>query len=333
MTASCPACGSTSTDEFRRFTAADAADHLIPPRRSAARNEALREALEGFWGRGGVGMRRCNACGFGFASPFRAADASIYNLFGGGRQHYPRDRFEFAVTADALRSRGGVERLLEVGAGSGSFLRQLQRAGVASCITATEYDDSAVAALQQIEGLTVVQGDFRRRLSDIQPVDAICLFQVLEHLDDVEATFGGFRALLRPGGEVYIGVPNVERTDVQERLTQFMDMPPVHIGRWTREAVAAAAARHGLRLMDDRTSSRPAIAELYKLATYKTEHRVRSRSGAAGLLERIPYRPVRGAAKRLATLRDVVALQRHYGQVPPKTRWFRLALDPVAGAS
>lgn len=321
---SCPTCHSTSASEIHRFTAGDAADHLIAERRSPERNAKIRSALTALWGSDHVGIAQCRDCGFAYAHPFRAGSPEIYNLFGGGAQHYPRDRFEFSVTGQSLRERGGAGRLLEIGAGSGAFLKQVRREGLAKEVTATEYDDSAVAALKALGGIDVYQGDFRARVGEMGQFDAICMFQVMEHLDDLDGAFSTLRALLLPGGSVFIGVPNAERIAVQESLTGFMDMPPVHIGRWTSGAMAAISHRHGLTLVDEKVNPTRAAIELRRLANYRLEQRTRNPKNAVSRIEAIQYRPLRGALKRTAAAWDAAMLARHYGKIPAGTRWFRL---------
>lgn len=326
-TTKCPACHGTVLRVEYDFPLEASANHLIPPRRAPERNERLRVALRDLWEADSVRIQRCQTCGFGFSDPFVAGSEDVYNVIGGGAQHYPRDRFEFSVTTDALKARGGVDRLLEVGAGSGAFIHQMLSEGLAKAVTATEYDESAVAALRRLGGVEVHQGDFRGR-DDMGRYDAICLFQVMEHLDDLDGAFEAFTRLLNPSGELFIGVPNGDRTDSQERLTHFMDMPPVHIGRWTTKAMAAIADRHGFDVVEERLNPRPAVAELSKLAVYRLEQRTRDPRTVVSRIESIGFRPLRGALKRAAAGWDLAVLAPQLGKVPPTCRWFHLRRRP-----
>jgi hypothetical protein len=106
----CPACGNANCQVIQTHSVRAAATHLIPPRRSATRNAELQAALRQLWGGESVRICRCDACGFGFADPFRAGTPDIYTLISGGDESYPQDRFEFSRTLRAVSP--GSHRLL-----------------------------------------------------------------------------------------------------------------------------------------------------------------------------------------------------------------------------
>jgi SAM-dependent methyltransferase len=310
------------------FDVQRAANHLIPPLRSPARNADLVVELRSLWAGDEVQVHRCQDCGFGFSVPFMAGTGAIYNLIGGGDQHYPGERFEFTEALRSLAARGGVDRLLELGAGSGAFLAKVIDAGLAGHITAMEYDDSAVAGLRRLPGVQAVQGDVQDLLNEaLEPFDVVCMFQVLEHMDRLESVFGALGKLTKAGSEVFIAVPNAQRTRMQEDLTGFMDMPPVHIGRWTNEALSRIAGRHGFQLIDTRLDQRPAFPELWALAKYRLEQRTRRPNGVSATVERISFRPARGLLKRVMAGWDLIVLSPRLGKIPPSTRLFCLIRD------
>src|ERR1039458_3267260 len=147
----CPACGSVQCPIIETHSFKEAATHLIPPRRSPERHARLQDELRQLWSGERVLIRRCESCGFGFADPFRAGTPEIYNLITAGDEHYPRDRFEFARTLQAIR--GG--RLLEIGAGDGAFLRRAHATGRFEQLVATEYDDGSARRLRAIPDVSV----------------------------------------------------------------------------------------------------------------------------------------------------------------------------------
>ena len=71
------------------------------------------------------------------------------------------------------------------------------------------------------------------------------MFQVLEHMDDLDSVMRRLNELLQPGGRIYLAVPNGQRIEYNERHGSLFDMPPNHISRWTEAALKAFAARGG----------------------------------------------------------------------------------------
>nr|WP_249787305.1 class I SAM-dependent methyltransferase [Bradyrhizobium sp. BRP23] len=162
-------------------------------------------------------------------------------------------KWEFARTIDAVRSPDlSSKTALEVGAGYGFFLDQLCRAGFSPAnIVAIEYNDGAIAELRS-RGYAAIASDLRSEdfANKRAEFDFIFMFQVVEHMADLEALFERLSVLLRPGGQVFIAVPNINRTNYQEAHGSLLDMPPNHVSRWTGEAFAKISSRHGLRLVE-----------------------------------------------------------------------------------
>ena len=67
-------------------------------------------------------------------------------------------------------------------------------------------------------------------------------------MDRVDDVFARLKYLLKAQGSIFIAVPNEIRTHYMESHGSLIDMPPNHIGRWTREAFDAVCRRHGLQL-------------------------------------------------------------------------------------
>jgi 2-polyprenyl-3-methyl-5-hydroxy-6-metoxy-1,4-benzoquinol methylase len=319
----CPACLEHNTAAAREHSVADAAAHLVSPRRDPQRQQRQQAELRSLFGSDRVQVRRCGACGFWFAHPFVAGTPAVYNLITDGDEHYPANRFEFEQTIASL-PRGALD-VLEIGAGDGAFLRQLAAAGIRGRVCATEYDDGSLGKLRAIPGTEAF------KLSPQELVmtgpgrfDAVCMFQVLEHLDRLDEVFAAVRELTAPGGRVFIAVPNDASVTVQEDLTGFWEMPPNHIGRWTRGAMDSVAARHGLAVQAHRYEPVAAPAELWTMAKCRYDARAYRASSLAGRVNGVSTRPLRGVMKRGLTVWDLLVLARNYGRFPPRSQWFAL---------
>jgi SAM-dependent methyltransferase len=228
-------------------TAEESAQHFVLREADAARHAKLTAHIKALWHGTNCGVWRCSTCQFGFSHPYVAGDATFYNL-AYERSNYPHDKWEYGRTIKALQEsafHGG--RVLEVGAGFGHFLDKIADKYVPrSGVTALEYDAASIAILRGKEYCTV-QGDIRG--ADIVPgFDAIFLFQVVEHMDHLDLLFSRLHELVARGGRVYIAVPNPRHTDFQESSGSLLDMPPNHIGRWSRSAFEIMTAAAGMRI-------------------------------------------------------------------------------------
>ena len=98
-------------------------------------------------------------------------------------------------------------RILEIGSGTGGNLEMLARVGE---VVAMETDDGARAlALEKTAGrFDIRPGRCPGEIPFAKAgFDLVCLFDVLEHIDEDVATLGAVRALLAPGGCALITVP------------------------------------------------------------------------------------------------------------------------------
>ncbi len=96
--------------------------------------------------------------------------------------------------------------ILEVGAGRGTFSRELRSR--ADHLTAVEPSDAArallIERLSDLDEVTVVAGS---GIPTDRPFDAAVLLNVLEHVDDDAALLSDIFTSLRPGGSLAIWVP------------------------------------------------------------------------------------------------------------------------------
>ncbi|MDA8378541.1 MAG: class I SAM-dependent methyltransferase [Planctomycetia bacterium] len=121
----------------------------------------------------------------------------------------------------------GRDRLLDAGCGSGYFVWAAQQLGYR--VEGLEIDPKACAQARS-HGLTVHQGSFPDTGLESGSFDEITLSHVLEHLHDpVGALTEAFR-ILRPGGRLWIVVPNLEGASnrVWKENSRLLE-PPRHL--------------------------------------------------------------------------------------------------------
>jgi hypothetical protein len=140
------------------------------------------------------------------------------------------------------------EFLLEIGAGSGSFIKQLLAEGVeASQIVATEFSTLGIEALEVL-GVSVQNVDFREGVSGA-PFRVIVLFQTMEHLDRLDEVLQSLTRLGSSNAELFMSVPNASYINWQEKNLNLIDMPPNHITAFSALGLRRMLLRHSWTLV------------------------------------------------------------------------------------
>jgi len=295
----CPACAKTDLQSQFSVTASQAAQSIVLPTGDRDRNQRLTAHIHSLWAGDRCDIMKCRSCGFGFSYPFVAGDADFYNL-ANSDVSYPVAKWEFNRTIEALkRARRPNATVLEVGAGDGFFLDMLGAVPIeAGNITAVEYNTKSIRNLES-RGYRTVASDIREKQFDEyqSAFDFIFLFQVVEHMDGLDNLFGRLRYLLKPGGSVFIAVPNPRRIEYQESHDSVLDMPPNHVGRWTPQAFAELSARQGLRVVASEIEPMDWVEFLEHDISYS--HIRRTQLNPHGVPARIRSLP-RGKFRRLA---------------------------------
>jgi len=173
---------------------------------------------------------RCLETGLEFYTPSEAAgDSSLYEQLQSHDFYYMDDKWEFLKALSFLKP---GEKVLEVGIGFGAFLRQVTEKGID--IAGVELNADAAERVRQ-KGYRVFEADLES-LADLHGdavYDAICSFQVLEHVSEPRSFLEGMIRLLKPGGRLILSVPNAEvMRKVDPLYKDLLDQPPHHVAHW-----------------------------------------------------------------------------------------------------
>jgi SAM-dependent methyltransferase len=138
-------------------------------------------------------------------------------------------RHEFLMAA---RHIGPGARVLDVGCGLASFkscLRDAHYTGLDPHF-AGSHAEEGVSSETLAEHLAAHEACY----------DAVCAFQVLEHVKSPAVLFAQMVQAAKPGGLIIAGVPHIPST--MTRIPNFvMNAPPHHLTWWTKAALAALA--------------------------------------------------------------------------------------------
>ena len=160
------------------------------------------------------GYLRCAACGLRYApsgsAPRERYDDAYFTRYCGGDYFAtePLRRHEARVRLRLVRGVSGAAAtdLLEVGCAAGFFLDEARREGWHP--RGIEPAQGPARYARRELGLDVVQGFAEDVELPAASLDAICLWHTLEHIPRPEALLARLREALRPGGALFVEVPN-----------------------------------------------------------------------------------------------------------------------------
>ena len=198
---------------------------------------------------------------------------------------YARDRFTAAIGPDAAGEPRPYPRALEIGAGTGFFVLNLQQAGIVGRPHVTDISPGMVAAAQRNASRLGVTLDGTVADAEQLPFpdgsfDLVVGHAVLHHLPDVERALREVLRVLRPGGRfVVCGEPTRWGDFVARRLSRATWAAATRVTRWP--GLRASWARPPAELAE---SSRAAALEaVVDLHVFDPGHLARTalRAGAA----------------------------------------------------
>jgi 2-polyprenyl-3-methyl-5-hydroxy-6-metoxy-1,4-benzoquinol methylase len=165
-------------------------------------------------------MVRCTTCGLYRQSP-RPAWESLKNYYPEDYAAYSYDAYDKKSVRGFIKGYGNLKRrraiesfqyggqLLEVGCGTGSFLKEMQRTDRWDCV-GIEPNQRAASFAQESLDLPIYHGRFSDITFKNGTFDVIVLWCVLEHLDHPVQDIQKTHSLLKKGGWFIFTIPNYE---------------------------------------------------------------------------------------------------------------------------
>jgi 2-polyprenyl-3-methyl-5-hydroxy-6-metoxy-1,4-benzoquinol methylase len=235
----CPLCKNTKGIILYTLSSDLAARHFEQaswPKTNKKKLTQLAHHIHTLWRQDTCTVVRCARCNFCSPVPYVAGDGHFYDLSEGGCNCYPKDRWEFNLTAKVLlQENHHIFPLLEIGAGSGEFIKQIPSlTDHVKEIDCLEYYTPAVKILRK-KGVQVFQEDVRQLAQKKKfrnKYSTVCAFQVAEHVHDPLAFFAAVNIVTAPKANIFISVPNGRRIDLNEDSGSLRDTPPNHVGRF-----------------------------------------------------------------------------------------------------
>ncbi len=190
-----------------------------------------------------IRLRVCRHCNLQYFQPSRLAGSpSLYAQLGKMDWYYLPQKWEHDVALEDLRH---SRKILEIGCGSGKFIVRASQ-GPGRIVQGLEGNPDAVERARQ-RGVQVFVRDLQEFAEESRAqYDAVCSFQVLEHVPCPRDFLDSCLALLSRGGKLLLGLPNSE--SFLRYQSSVLDMPPHHMTRWSPRVVKELPKLFPLRL-------------------------------------------------------------------------------------
>lgn len=175
---------------------------------------------------------RCQTSQLQFYSPAPVGSARLYEFIARQEWYYAPDKWEFRKAIEWFQVER-CETVLEIGCGSGQFLKMASAHGLN--VKGIDLNPVAVEAARAV-GLHATTDSLDDVYAAGVRYQAVCAFQVLEHVGDPLAFIDQVVKLVAPGGYLLFCTPDGDGW-LGDRL-QLLDVPPHHVTRWGRAAFA-----------------------------------------------------------------------------------------------
>jgi SAM-dependent methyltransferase len=189
----------------------------------------------------------CNRCGAGFADDIPSQDAfDAYYREMSKYEYHQREGAESEFDSRRLAIIAGLlapfipgkdARILDVGCATGKLLALLREKGFAN-VSGLDPSPACAAAAERLYGVPV-------RTTTLGHLHETGETVVLEHIRDLETALAEVRAVLSPGGIVYVEVPDA-LTHADWPNAPYQDFSTEHINFFSPLSLQNLMLRHGL---------------------------------------------------------------------------------------
>lgn len=202
-----------------------------------------------------VDYHKCRSCGLVQQSPLPGDTAAFYLEY---PIHTKKSRWSTILRRALMdgsyypATRTEVTRkLLDIGCGDGWFLESCKDKNYD--LQGFELDSVHASNVSRLIGVPVTSDLDGLKQEQAKSFDIVTMNFVVEHLTDLGKIFNDVHALLKPSGEFYFSVPNLDSYEARifGRKWHGLD-PPRHICFPSESIVRLLAGRHGFEVHQSR---------------------------------------------------------------------------------
>jgi O-antigen/teichoic acid export membrane protein/2-polyprenyl-3-methyl-5-hydroxy-6-metoxy-1,4-benzoquinol methylase len=234
--ATCPLCGATDGSRVASVPYRSIWDGLRSQWDAAVADDVIARHQPG----ADADFVRCARCGLDHSPGAIAGDSDFYEQLMANTP-YHTDRWEFQIVLPHIEPGLAVA---DMGCGEGAFVRLASTRAARAVGVDHNYEAIRTLVDAGFEGSSSTFQEFSRR--EGAAFDVVCSFHTLEHLAEPLSAACAMRSLLRPGGRIFLSLPNRDRFG--RRDDEPLDCPPHHLTRWGPHQLAELADQLDLRL-------------------------------------------------------------------------------------
>ena len=152
-------------------------------------------------------------------------------------------------------------RLLEIGFGSGQFLKKMQLCGWE--VEGVDFDSKAVEGVKTRYGFSVHVGSLESIGYPDNSFDAITMSHVIEHVHDPVALLKECYRILKPAGYLVVTTPNINSWGHKKFEENWIHLdPPRHLHLFSQNTLQTCAEKAGCQNIDTWSTAANSIGVL-----------------------------------------------------------------------
>ncbi len=194
-----------------------------------------------------ISLYKCLDTNYRFYYPFHLqGDDRFYSALSKENWYYRPWKWEHEQCKKFIKD---DFKLLEVGAGSGSFINKISQYFKNIECVGLEFNTSAIEIARN-SGINLLNESIEIHSNNKQEYyDLVCSFQVLEHISEVYPFIEAQLKCLKKGGKLLISVPNNDSFLKENTLnSKILNMPPHHMGLWNEKSLTSLTSIFNIKL-------------------------------------------------------------------------------------
>jgi len=183
-----------------------------------------------FEGYENINLLKCDDCGLFFYQPHTPGDEKFYEKLQKSSNYYIKEKDEYFIASKFIEP---GQKVLDIGSGIGEFANYLD---TKVQYTGLEFNQKAIIEGKK-RGFNILNEDlFSHQLKFKDYYDAVCYFQVLEHISQPKEFIKNSINALKPDGILIIAVPS-NNSFIGKSVNNYLNAPPHHATLWSDETL------------------------------------------------------------------------------------------------